>query len=96
MQDSKTSALSSVTMLDYFCIFTKSGALLWALSMTAVKGNPVNALIKECLLEERAADSSFFYTAPNGTAYTLKWSLNNVRAVVECLGVEMNLAMEST
>lgn len=83
-------------MLDYFCIFTKSGALLWALSMTAVKGNPVNALIKECLLEERAADSSFFYTAPNGTAYTLKWSLNNVRAVVECLGVEMNLAMEST
>lgn len=67
-------------MLDYFCIFTKSGALLWALSLTTVKGEPVNALIRECLLEERTGDTTFSYTSPSGAAYNLKWALNNVRS----------------
>ncbi|GAB4818620.1 hypothetical protein N2152v2_005666 [Parachlorella kessleri] len=65
-------------MLDYFCIFTKGGALLWAMSFTTVlKGDPVNTLIRACLLEERTGDSSFGYTSPSGGAYTLKWTLNN-------------------
>ena len=68
-------------MLDYFCIFTKGGALLWAMSFTTVlKGDPVNTLIRACLLEERTGDSSFGYTSPSGGAYTLKWTLNNVGA----------------
>ena len=66
-------------MLDYFCIFTKGGALLWAMSFTALKGDPVNTLIRACLLEERTGESSFAYTSPSGGAYTLKWTLNNVR-----------------
>uniref|UniRef100_A0A1D2AFE9 SRP54-type proteins GTP-binding domain-containing protein n=2 Tax=Auxenochlorella protothecoides TaxID=3075 RepID=A0A1D2AFE9_AUXPR len=69
-------------MLDYFCIFTKSGALLWALSLTTVKGEPVNALIRECLLEERTGDTTFSYTSPSGAAYNLKWALNNALGIV--------------
>ena len=66
-------------MLDYVCIFTKGGTLLWALSFVgALKGEPVNALVRACLLEERAGQSEYAYTSPTGGAYTLKWSLNNV------------------
>ena len=36
-------------MLDYVCIFTKGGTLLWALSFVgALKGEPVNALVRAC------------------------------------------------
>jgi hypothetical protein len=67
-------------MLDYFCIFTKGGTLLWALSFVgSLKGDPINTLIRACLLEERAAQSSYDYIIPSGGAYALKWSLNNVR-----------------
>lgn len=64
-------------MLDHFCIFTKGGVLLWAMSFTALKGDPVNALIRTCLLEDRTGESSFGYTSPAGSSYTLKWTLNN-------------------
>lgn len=65
-------------MLDYFCVFTKGGTLLWALSFVgSLKGDPINTLIRACLLEERAAQSSFDYIIPSGGAYALKWSLNN-------------------
>lgn len=65
-------------MLDYFCVFTKSGALLWAFQMAALKGAPVNALIRTHLLEERSGEASFTYTPPSGAAYTLKWTMHNV------------------
>ncbi|EIE23438.1 SRP54-domain-containing protein [Coccomyxa subellipsoidea C-169] len=67
-------------MLDYVCIFTKGGALLWTWSLmsgTALRGNPVDALIRNWLLEERSGESSFTYTPPNGAAYSLKWTLHN-------------------
>lgn len=64
-------------MLDYVCIFTKGGSLLWALSFVGLKGDPVNALIRACLLEERAGQSAYEYIIPSGGAYTLKWTLNN-------------------
>ena len=68
-------------MLDYFCIFSKGGTLLWALSFVgSLKGDPVNALIRGCLLEERAGQAAYEYIVPSGGAYTLKWSLNNVGA----------------
>lgn len=65
-------------MLDSFCIFTKGGALLWTIQLAALRGDPVNALIRTCLLEERLGESSFSYTPPSGSAYTMKWTLNNV------------------
>lgn len=55
-------------MLDYFCIFTKGGVLLWTMSFTALKGDPVNALIRTCLLEDRTGETSFPYTTPSGGA----------------------------
>lgn len=68
-------------MLDYVCIFTKGGALLWTWSLmsgNALRGNPVDALIRNWLLEERSGESSFSYTPPSGAAYSLKWTLHNV------------------
>ena len=69
-------------MLDYVCIFTKGGALLWTWSLvsgSALRGCPVDALIRTWLLEERSGESSFTYTPPTGAAYSLKWTLHNVR-----------------
>ena len=66
-------------MLDYFAIFTKGGALLWAFQLTALKGDPLSALVRECLLEDRSAERSYTYNAGAGGGYTLKWSFNNVR-----------------
>ena len=68
-------------MLDSFCIFTKGGALLWTIQLAALRGDPVNALIRTCLLEERLGESSFSYTPPSGSAYTMKWTLHNVNIV---------------
>ena len=33
-------------MLDYFCIFTKGGALLWTIQLTALRGNPIDVLVR--------------------------------------------------
>lgn len=65
-------------MLDYFCIFARGGALLWTFQMTALKGSPVDELIRSCLLEERVGDKSYTYApAQGGPPYTLKWTLHN-------------------
>eukprot|EP00193_Tetraselmis_chui_P012325 CAMPEP_0177780192 /NCGR_PEP_ID=MMETSP0491_2-20121128/17057_1 /TAXON_ID=63592 /ORGANISM="Tetraselmis chuii, Strain PLY429" /LENGTH=263 /DNA_ID=CAMNT_0019299917 /DNA_START=103 /DNA_END=890 /DNA_ORIENTATION=- len=64
-------------MLDYFCIFTKGGAILWTFQLAALKGEPIQALIRTCLLEERGAEKSFSYTPRDGAAYSLKWRLYN-------------------
>lgn len=78
-------------MLDHVCIFTKGGSLLWVLSFVGLKGDPINTLIRACLLEERAGQSSFEYIIPSGGTYALKWSLNNVRlaASADCLDVDL-------
>ena len=43
-------------MLDAVQIFTKGGMILfsWSLGLATLKGNPVDALIRTCLLEERS------------------------------------------
>ncbi|KAK9843578.1 hypothetical protein WJX84_007680 [Apatococcus fuscideae] len=64
-------------MLDYFAIFSKGGALLWAFQLTALRGTPVDALVRTCLLEERSGESSWTYVPPQGAGYTLKWTLHN-------------------
>ena len=69
-------------MLDYFAIFTKGGALLWAFQLTALKGDPLNALVRECLLEDRSAERSYTYNTGAGGGYTLKWSFNNVHPLL--------------
>ncbi|MCL7039684.1 hypothetical protein MKW94_013812, partial [Papaver nudicaule] len=65
-------------MLEQLLIFTRGGLILWTCKElgNALKGSPIDTLIRSCLLEERSADSSYNYEAP-GAAYTLKWTFNN-------------------
>ncbi|XP_026414811.1 signal recognition particle receptor subunit alpha-like [Papaver somniferum] len=65
-------------MLEQLLIFTRGGLILWTCKElgNALKGSPIDTLIRSCLLEERSADSSYHYEAP-GAAYTLKWTFNN-------------------
>ena len=42
----------------------------------------MGALITTCLLEERAGDDAFSYTAPDGVAYALKWTFHNEAGLV--------------
>jgi hypothetical protein len=65
-------------MLDYFAIFTKGGALLWTWQLAALRGNPLDALVRTCLLEERSGEASFSYTPTGASPYTLKWTFHNV------------------
>ncbi|KAG0491667.1 hypothetical protein HPP92_005065 [Vanilla planifolia] len=66
-------------MLEQLLIFTRGGLILWTCKElgNALKGSPIDALIRSCLLEERSADSSFNYDAPGASAYTLKWTFHN-------------------
>lgn len=44
---------------------------------SALRGSPIDALIRSCLLEERSADSSFSHES-----YTLKWAFHNELGLV--------------
>lgn len=64
-------------MIDFFCIFTTTGLVLWSKTFCEVVGQPVNKLIKNVLLAERTNERQFF-----DGQYVLKWSLNNDLGVV--------------
>lgn len=59
-------------MLDQFIIFTKRGVVLFSHSWETLKGNPVDTLIKDVLLEERAGSNS-----TKDGAYELRWAIEN-------------------
>jgi len=59
-------------MIDAFYIFTKGGLLLWSTQLVKVKGNPLDRVIKEVLLEERLGE-----TTANVDSYNMKWKLLN-------------------
>ncbi|KAI8565722.1 hypothetical protein RHMOL_Rhmol03G0283200 [Rhododendron molle] len=65
-------------MLEQLLIFTRGGLILWTCKElgNALKGSPIDNLIRSCLLEERSGASSYNYEAP-GAAYTLKWTFHN-------------------
>ncbi|RWW83961.1 hypothetical protein BHE74_00007480 [Ensete ventricosum] len=68
---------SDPRMLEQLLIFTRGGLILWELG-NALKGSPIDALIRSCILEERSADAAFHYDGPAGcAAYTLKWAFDN-------------------
>lgn len=70
-------------MLEQLLIFTRGGLILWTCRElgNALKGSPIDTLIRSCLLEERSGASSFNYDAP-GAAYTLKWTFHNELGLV--------------
>ncbi|KAJ0262986.1 hypothetical protein HA466_0034300 [Hirschfeldia incana] len=61
-------------MLEQLLIFTRGGLILWTCKEigNALKGSPIDTLIRSCLLEERSGEVSFNYGA-----YTLKWTFHN-------------------
>lgn len=59
-------------MLDLFTILTKGGIVLWDRAFTPISGNPVNALIRDVLIEERAGTSSY-----TKDSYAFKWTFAN-------------------
>lgn len=70
-------------MLEQLLIFTRGGLILWTCKElgNALKGSPIDTLIRSCLLEERSGSSSYNYDAP-GAAYTLKWTFHNELGLV--------------
>ncbi|KDP38687.1 hypothetical protein JCGZ_04040 [Jatropha curcas] len=65
-------------MLEQLLIFTRGGLILWTCKElgNALKGSPIDTLIRSCLLEERSGAAFYNYDAP-GAAYTLKWTFHN-------------------
>lgn len=61
-------------MLEQLLIFTRGGLILWTCKelSDALKGSPIDTLIRSCLLEERSGAASFNYES-----YTLKWTFHN-------------------
>ncbi|KAJ4913588.1 signal recognition particle receptor alpha subunit family protein [Raphanus sativus] len=61
-------------MLEQLLIFTRGGLILWTCKElgNALKGSPIDTLIRSCLLEERSGEVSFNYES-----YTLKWTFHN-------------------
>ncbi|XP_054780959.1 uncharacterized protein LOC129288425 [Prosopis cineraria] len=70
-------------MLEQLLIFTRGGLILWTYKElgNALKGSPIDTLIRSCLLEERSGAASYNYDAP-GVAYTLKWTFHNELGLV--------------
>ncbi|CAK9174436.1 unnamed protein product [Ilex paraguariensis] len=70
-------------MLEQLLIFTRGGLILWTCKVlgNALKGSPIDTLIRSCLLEERSGAASYNYEAP-GAAYTLKWTFHNELGLV--------------
>jgi len=80
-------------MIDAVVAFTRGGEVLWrwkggsnskhgsGIGAALATNAPLDALVRSCLLEDRASEASFAWDAPGvgGGAYTLKWSLHNVR-----------------
>lgn len=64
-------------MLDHVSVFSKSGLVLWSRTMAKLKGNPVDDLVKNVLLEEKGG-SNFATTE----WYTLRYGTSPLEAVV--------------
>ncbi|KAL9661694.1 hypothetical protein QQ045_026520 [Rhodiola kirilowii] len=70
-------------MLEQLLIFTRGGLIMWTCKELghALKGSPIDTLIRSCLLEERSGAALYNYDAP-GAAYTLKWTFHNELGLV--------------
>ncbi|KAG2174967.1 hypothetical protein INT43_006029 [Umbelopsis isabellina] len=64
-------------MLDLCTILTKGGYVLWEKKYTHINGSPVDALIRDVLIEERAGITSY-----TKDSYALKWSFLNEKDLV--------------
>lgn len=70
-------------MLEQLLIFTRGGLILWTCKElgNALRGSPIDTLIRSCLLEERSGAASYNYDVA-GASYTLKWTFHNELGLV--------------
>ncbi|KAG8373407.1 hypothetical protein BUALT_Bualt11G0021100 [Buddleja alternifolia] len=70
-------------MLEQLLIFTRGGLILWTCKElgNALRGSPIDTLIRSCLLEERSGSALYSHDAP-GASYTLKWTFHNELGLV--------------
>ncbi len=68
--------------------------MLWARQTTAVKGDPINALVGH-ILEERGGETQFSYApgGPETPAYTIKWTLDNKLGLVFAAVYQKSLSL---
>jgi signal recognition particle receptor subunit alpha len=59
-------------MIEQFLIFTKGGIVLWAKTDDSLRGDPINNLIRQVLLQERQGENLF-----SDDRYCLKWVYAN-------------------
>ncbi|KAL0483891.1 signal recognition particle receptor subunit alpha [Acrasis kona] len=59
-------------MIEEVAILTKGGLILWKHTEKGIRGNPINTLIRNVLLEDRISAKSY-----ETDHYTLKWTLAN-------------------
>ena len=72
---------SAASGINQFTIFSRTGIVLWSLVRDVLRGDPVNRLIGDVLLEDRAASKSH-----DLDMYSMKWSLaNDVDLVFVCV-----------
>jgi len=65
-------------MLDYFAVFTRGGVVLWKKQWVPnLRGEPVERLVSEVLLEDRLGERVFVCGA-----YALRWALANEYGLV--------------
>ncbi|KAJ2777130.1 hypothetical protein H4R18_005304 [Coemansia javaensis] len=60
-------------MLDQFAIATKGGVVLWSREYTDIAGRPVDALVRDVLIESARTDSTKYISGP----YALQWAFAN-------------------
>jgi signal recognition particle receptor subunit alpha len=70
-------------MLDLCTVLTKGGYVLWQKNYTHINGAPVDALIRDVLIEERAGITSY-----NKDSYALKWTFLNEKELVFVVSVD--------
>ncbi|XP_076800640.1 signal recognition particle receptor subunit alpha-like [Clavelina lepadiformis] len=78
-------------MLDFFTIFSKGGLVLWCYTFQGVKTNfsePINALIKSVILQERGGSALF-----NHGALQMKYKLDNEFELVFVVGYQKILSL---
>ncbi|XP_044951974.1 signal recognition particle receptor subunit alpha-like [Hordeum vulgare subsp. vulgare] len=66
-------------MLEELLIFTRGGLILWSLAgaAAALKGSPIDALVRSFLLEGRSASAGFTHGP-----YALRWAYDNALGLV--------------
>ncbi|CAM0910356.1 unnamed protein product [Alopecurus aequalis] len=67
-------------MLEELLIFTRGGLILWSLAggAAALKGSPVDALVRSFLLDGRSASGAGFSDGP----HALRWAFDNALGLV--------------